>query len=240
MTDSIKHSRAIVKLSGEVLMGSKPYGIDPPEIARVAGEIALAAQAGAQIGVVIGGGNIFRGVAPASEGMDRAQADYIGMLATMMNALALADAFKSTGIQARVLSALPMDAVAERYSRGTAIGHLERGRVAIFAAGTGNPFFSTDTAAALRAAEIGASVILKAGRADGLRLRDERDFPDEPRISSISFADASKAGLKVIDAAAFALCREQKIPLRVVSIRKQGAILRALQGGDEGTLVVAA
>lgn len=224
---SLSYRRAIVKLSGEAIMGSMPFGIDPPEIARIAAEFKPALALGAELGVVIGGGNIFRGVAPAAQGMDRAQADYIGMLATMMNALALQDAFKHAGIDARVLTALPMDAVAEHYSRDKALAHLEQKRVVIFAAGTGNPFFTTDTAAALRGAEMGAQILLKSSRLSQGRLQAER----------IDFGQALREPQPVMDATALSLCREQKLPVGLFSLRTPGSLLTALRGDIEGVLV---
>ena len=233
----LAYQRVLLKLSGESLMGDKPYGIDAPEIARIVSEIAPVLEAGVKMGIVIGGGNIFRGVAPAAAGMDRAQADYIGMLGTMMNALALGDAFKTAGIDSRVLSALPMEAVAENYSRAKAMSHLERGRVVIFAAGTGNPFFTTDTAAALRGAEIGAQLVLKATKVDGIYDSDPKINPNARKFSRLGFDQAISERLGVMDATAFALCREQNLPICVFAIRKQGALLRALAGEAEGTLV---
>ena len=231
------YRRVLLKLSGESLMGGKPYGIDPPEIARIVAEIVPALAMGVQMGIVIGGGNIFRGISQATEGMDRAQADYIGMLGTMMNSLALADAFRSAEVDSRVLSALPIEAVAENYTRARALSHLERGRVVIFAAGTGNPFFTTDTAAALRGAEIGAELVLKATKVDGIYDKDPNKFPDAVKFESLGFDQAISERLGVMDATAFALCREQRLPICVFSIRKPGALLRALRGEHEGTLV---
>jgi uridylate kinase len=227
--------RALIKISGEALMGPSGFGIDPQACSVVAREVKLALDAGHQIALVIGGGNIFRGVAPAAAGMDRAQADYIGMLGTMMNGLALADVFKHAGMDARAMSALPLDAVAERYSRDKAILHLEARRVPIFVAGTGNPFFTTDTAAALRGAEIGAWAVFKASRLDG--VYEPSSTPGEPRrkIGRMSFSHAMERGLAPIDAAAFALLREQKLPLCVFNLDMQGSLCRALSGAPEGS-----
>ena len=192
---------------------------------------------GVQVAVVIGGGNIFRGVAPAAEGMDRATADYMGMLATVMNAMALQDAMKNIGLNARVQSALNIEQVAEPYIRGKAIRYLEEGRVVIFGAGTGNPFFTTDTAAALRGMEINAEIVIKATKVDGVYTDDPKTNPEAMRYKTISFDEAIVKNLKVMDATALTLCRDQKLPIAVFSIFKQGALKKVVLGEDEGTMV---
>jgi len=231
------YSRILLKLSGEALMGSKAYGIDDEVLSRIVAEVAEVSKLGVQVGVVIGGGNIFRGMAGAAGGMDRATADYMGMLATVMNAMALGDAMRRTGQAARVMSALRIDQAVEPYIRGRAFHHLEAGRVVIFAAGTGNPFFTTDTAAALRGAEIGAQIMLKATKVDGVYSADPKKDPAAQRFAHISFDEAIGRNLAVLDAAAFALCRDQKLPINVFSIFKPGALRRVVMGEDEGTLV---
>ena len=231
------YSRILLKLSGEALMGEDSYGINDAVVSRIVSEVAEVSRLGVQIGVVIGGGNIFRGMAGAAGGMDRATADYMGMLATVMNAMALADAMRRAGLPARVQSALRIDQVVEPYIRGRAIHHLEAGRVVIFAAGTGNPFFTTDTAAALRGAEIGAQIVLKATKVDGVYSADPKKDPSAQRFARISFDEAIGRSLAVLDATAFALCRDQKLPINVFSIFKPGALRRVVMGEDEGTLV---
>ena len=231
------YQRILLKLSGEALMGDDAYGINPDVVSRIVGEVAEVARMGVQVGVVIGGGNIFRGMAGAASGMDRATADYMGMLATVMNAMALADAMRAAGVVARVQSALNIEQVVEPYIRGKAIRYLENGRVVIFGAGTGNPFFTTDTAAALRGAEIGAQIVLKATKVDGIYPADPKRDPHAERFSRISFDEAISRNLQVMDATAFALCRDQKLPLNVFSIFKPGALKRVVMGEDEGTLV---
>lgn len=237
MTAVAAYRRILLKLSGEALMGERSYGIDEAVVARIVKEIGEVTALGVQVGVVIGGGNIFRGMQGAAGGMDRATADYMGMLATVMNAMALADAFTRVGIAARVQSALRIDQVVEPYIRARAIRHLEEGRVVIFAAGTGNPFFTTDTAAALRGAEIGAQIVLKATKVDGIYSADPTKNPDAQRFARISFDEAIGRNLQVMDATAFALCRDIKLPINVFSIFKPGALLRVVCGEDEGTLV---
>lgn len=237
MTAVAAYRRILLKLSGEALMGERSYGIDEAVVARIVKEIGEVTALGVQVGVVIGGGNIFRGMQGAAGGMDRATADYMGMLATVMNAMALADAFTRAGIAARVQSALRIDQVVEPYIRARAIRHLEEGRVVIFAAGTGNPFFTTDTAAALRGAEIGAQIVLKATKVDGIYSADPTKHPDAQRFALISFDEAIGRNLQVMDATAFALCRDIKLPINVFSIFKPGALLRVVCGEDEGTLV---
>src|SRR6202795_302192 len=231
------YKRVLLKLSGEALMGDDAFGINRATIERMVADVAEVVRMGTQLAVVIGGGNIFRGVAGGAAGMDRATADYMGMLATMMNALALQDAMRHAGIEARVQSALRMDQVVEPYIRPRAIRQLEEGKVVIFAAGTGNPFFTTDTAAALRGSEIGAEVVLKATKVDGVYSADPKKDPSATRFSQISFDNALARNLQIMDATAFALCRDQHLPIRVFNITKPGALLRAVLGEDEGTLV---
>ncbi len=237
MSDTPKYKRILLKLSGEALMGGDSYGINRQTISEIVAEIKAVAEMGVEIGVVIGGGNIFRGVAPAATGMDRATADYMGMLATVMNGLALQDAMRAHGLPSRVQSALSIEQVVEPYIRGKAIRYLEQGRIVIFAAGTGNPFFTTDTAAALRGAEIGAEIVLKATKVDGIYTADPKKDPAATRFDKISFDEAIRSNLAVMDATAFALCRDQKLPINVFSIFKQGALKRVVLGEAEGTLV---
>ena len=218
-------------------MGDDSYGINRPTIERIVSEIAEIVNLGIETGVVIGGGNIFRGVAPGAAGMDRATADYMGMLATVMNALALADTMRQEGMTARVMSAIGIEQVVEPYVRPKALQYLEEGKIVVFAAGTGNPFFTTDTAAALRGAEIGAQVVLKATKVDGVCSADPKKDPTATRYTQISFDEAISKNLQVMDATAFALCRDQKLPIKVFSIFKPGALKRVVQGEDEGTLV---
>lgn len=218
-------------------MGDDAFGINRSTIERMVAEIAEITRIGVQVAVVIGGGNIFRGVAGGSVGMDRATADYMGMLATVMNSLALADAMNKQGLTARVMSAISIEQVVEPYVRPKALQYLEEGKVVVFAAGTGNPFFTTDTAAALRGAEIGAEVVLKATKVDGVYTADPMKDPSATRYASLGFDEAIQRNLGVMDAAAFALCRDQHLPIRVFSIVKPGALLRVVMGEDEGTLV---
>src|SRR5574337_1671590 len=230
------HKRILLKLSGEALMGDDAFGINRNTIVRMVGEVAEVTRLGVQVALVIGGGNIFRGVAGGAEGMDRATADYMGMLATVMNSLALADALNKQGVTARVMSAIDIQQVVEPYVRPKALQYLEEGKVVVFAAGTGNPFFTTDTAAALRGAEVGAQVVLKATKVDGVYSADPRKDPAATRYSTISFDQAIAKNLQVMDATAFALCRDQRLPIKVFSIFKPGALLRVVLGEDEGTL----
>jgi uridylate kinase len=232
-----KYKRILLKLSGEALMGDGAYGISRPTIEGIVAEIAAVQKQGVEIGVVIGGGNIFRGVALGASGMDRATADYMGMLATVMNALALQDAMRHAGVASRVQSALNIEQVIEPYIRGKAIRYLEEGKVVIFAAGTGNPFFTTDTAAALRASEVGAEIVLKGTKVDGVYTSDPKKDPAAKRYSRISFDEAIQRNLKVMDATALALCRDQRLPVNVFSIFRAGALGRVVAGEDEGTLV---
>ena len=232
-----KYKRILLKLSGEALMGEGSYGISRETIEGIVAEIAVVQKQGVEIGVVIGGGNIFRGVALGAEGMDRATADYMGMLATVMNALALQDAMRRAGLASRVQSALNIEQVIEPYIRGKAIRYLEEGKVVIFAAGTGNPFFTTDTAAALRASEVGAEIVLKATKVDGVYTSDPKKDAGAKRYSRLSFDEAIQRHLKVMDATALALCRDQRLPVNVFSIFRSGALARVVAGEDEGTLV---
>jgi uridylate kinase len=232
------YKRILLKLSGEALMGDDAYGINRATIDNIVAQIKAVVALGVEVAVVIGGGNIFRGVAPAASGMDRATADYMGMLATVMNAMALQDAMRSIGINARVQSALKLEQVAEPYIRGKAIRYLEEGKVVIFGAGTGNPFFTTDTAAALRGMEINAEVVLKATKVDGIYTDDPKKNPAAKRYEVVTFDEAIAKNLKVMDATALTLCRDQDLPICVFSIFKEGALMRVVMGHDEGTRVV--
>jgi len=231
------YKRILLKLSGEALMGDDPYGVNRETIDRIVSEIKEVVELGVEVGVVIGGGNIFRGMAPAAAGMDRATADYMGMLATVMNALALQDAMRRQGLKSRVQSAINIEQVAEPYIRGKAMRYLEEGRVVIFAAGTGNPFFTTDTAAALRGMEMNVDIVVKATKVDGVYTDDPKTHPDAMRYQRVSFDEAIVKKLKVMDATALTLCRDQKLPICVFSIFKAGALKRVVLGEDEGTLV---
>ncbi len=231
------HKRILLKLSGEALMGDDSFGINRDTIVRVVDEVAEIIHLGVEVAVVIGGGNIFRGVAGGSVGMDRATADYMGMLATVMNALALADTMNKAGLTARVMSAIAIEQVVEPYVRPKALQYLEEGKVVIFAAGTGNPFFTTDTAAALRGAEIGAELVLKATKVDGVYTADPKKDPNATRYDKLTFDEAIANNLGIMDATAFALCRDQNLPIKVFSIFKSGALKRVVLGEDEGTLV---
>jgi uridylate kinase len=231
------YKRILLKLSGEALMGDDAYGINRATIERIVEEVAGVCALGVELGVVIGGGNIFRGVAPGAAGMDRATADYMGMLATVMNALALQDAMRRVGLSSRVQSALNIEQVAEPYIRGKAIRYLEEGKVVIFAAGTGNPFFTTDTAAALRGMEMNVDIVLKATKVDGVYTADPKLDPTATRYRTVTFDEAIGRDLKVMDATAFTLCRDQKLPICVFSIFKDGALKRVVLGEDEGTRV---
>lgn len=233
----LAYKRILLKLSGEALMGDDAYGINRETITKIVKQIKEVAELGVQIAIVIGGGNIFRGVAPAASGMDRATADYMGMLATVMNAVALQDAMRHIGLNARVQSALNIEKVAEPYIRGKAIRYLDEGRVVIFGAGTGNPFFTTDTAAALRGIEMDAEIVLKATKVDGIYSDDPKKNTNATRYKNISFDEAISKNLKVMDATAFALCREQNMPIRVFSIFKEDGLKNVVLGKDEGTLV---
>lgn len=231
------YQSVLLKLSGEALMGDDSYGINPLTIEAMATEISEVVQLGVKLAIVIGGGNIFRGVAGGAAGMDRATADYMGMLATMMNSLALQDSLRQKGVEARVQSALRMDQVVEPYIRPRAIRHMNEGKVVIFAAGTGNPFFTTDTAAALRGAEMNVDIVLKATKVDGIYSSDPKKDPLATRYDTISFDEAIVKNLQVMDATAFALCRDRELPIKVFSILKPGALMRVVNGEPEGTLV---
>ncbi len=231
------YKRILLKLSGEALMGSDAYGINRETLAGIVAEIKSVSDLGVEIGVVIGGGNIFRGLAGSASGMDRATADYMGMLATVMNAMALADAMRQAGLNGRVQSALNIEQVVEPYIRGKAIRYLEEGKIVVFAAGTGNPFFTTDTAAALRGSEIGAEIVIKATKVDGVYTADPKKDPTAQRYHRVSFDEAIGKNLQVMDATALALCRDQKLPINVFSIFKSGALKSVVLGEDEGTMV---
>jgi uridylate kinase len=231
------YRRVVLKLSGEALAGSQGYGIDPPVLARVAREVREVTNLGVQIAIVIGGGNIFRGVAASAGGMERATADYMGMLATVMNALALQDALEKCDLQTRVLSAIEMRAVAEPYIRRRAIRHLEKGRVVIFAAGTGNPFFTTDTAGALRAIEIGADVIMKATKVDGIYTADPQRDSGAERLRRVTYLEALSRRLQVMDTTAISLCMENSLPIVVFDLTSTGNIKRIVLGEPVGSIV---
>lgn len=232
------YKRILLKLSGEALMGDDDYGINPTVIERVVSEIAEVTRLDVEVAIVIGGGNIFRGMtSSASNKVDRTTADYMGMLATIMNALALQDAIRHGGLESRVQSALRIDQVVEPYIRGKAMRYLKEGKVVIFAAGTGNPFFTTDTAAALRGLEMNVDIVLKGTKVDGVYSNDPKTDPDAKRYRNLSFDEAITKNLKVMDATALTLCRDQKLPLIVFSIFKAGALKRVVMGKDEGTLI---
>lgn len=231
------YKRILLKLSGEVLMGAGQYGIEPETTARIAREIAEGRAAGTDICVVVGGGNIFRGLAAAAKGFDRANADYMGMLATVMNALAVQNALEAIGIDTRVQSAIPMPSVCEPYIRRRAVRHMEKGRVVVFAGGTGNPFFTTDTAAALRAAEMGCDALFKGTSVDGVYTADPKRDAQAQRFEAVSFNRVLGDDLKVMDAAAIALCRDNNIPIIVFNIREHGNFARVLQGQGTSTIV---
>ncbi|MEW8015050.1 MAG: UMP kinase [Candidatus Sedimenticola endophacoides] len=229
--------RILLKLSGEALMGGSDFGIDPSVIARVAGDIKELVEAGVQVGAVIGGGNIFRGEGLARAGIDRVSGDHMGMLATVMNSLAMQDALGKIGVAARTLSAIRMDQVCDFYVRRDALRHLENGEVTLFAAGTGNPFFTTDSAASLRAIEIGADLLIKATKVDGIYAADPVREPDAEFYPRLSYDRALTEGLKVMDASAIVLCRDHAMPLRVMNINEPGALMRLVRGGEVGSLV---
>jgi uridylate kinase len=231
------YQRVLLKLSGEALMGDDSFGINREMVDRIVDEVKEVSNLGVQVAIVIGGGNIFRGVSQGAAGMDRATADYMGMLATVINALALADAMNRGGLVARVQSALSIEPVVEPYIRGKAIRYLEEGKIVVFAAGTGNPFFTTDTAAALRGREVEANIVLKATKVDGVYTADPLKDKTATRFAKITFDEAFVKNLKVMDATALALCRDQKLPINVFSIFKHGALKRVVMGEDEGTLV---
>ncbi len=231
------YRRIVLKLSGEALAGSQGYGIDPPVLDRVGEEVRAVTELGVQVAIVIGGGNIFRGIAASAAGMDRATADYMGMLATIINSLALQDALEKAGLQTRVLSAIEMRAVAEPYIRRRAIRHLEKGRVVIFAAGTGNPFFTTDTAGALRAVEIGADAIVKATKVDGIYSADPKKDPMARRIEKVTYIEVLNQGLGVMDTTAISLCMDNKLPIIVFDLTQAGNIKRLVLGEPVGSIV---
>ena len=231
------YRRIVLKLSGEALAGSQGFGIDPPVLDRIGEEIRDVTDLGVQVAIVIGGGNIFRGVAASAAGMDRATADYMGMLATVINALALQDALEKAGVQTRVLSAIEMRAVAEPYIRRRAIRHLEKGRVVIFAAGTGNPFFTTDTAGALRAVEIGADAIIKATKVDGVYSADPKRDPAARRLDRLTYIEVLNRGLGVMDTTAISLCMDNKLPIVVFDLMEAGNIKRIVLGEPVGSIV---
>ncbi len=231
------YKRILLKLSGEALMGDDSYGINRTTLERIVSEINEVVKLQVQVAIVIGGGNIFRGVAPGASGMDRATADYMGMLATVINALALQDVMRQAGLSSRVQSALNIEQVVEPYIRGKAMRYLEEGKVVIFAAGTGNPFFTTDTAAALRGMEMNVDIVLKATKVDGVYTEDPKTHSDAMRYQKLSFNEAIIKNLKVMDATALTLCRDQKLPVNVFSILKPYALKRVVLGEDEGTLV---
>ncbi|HWJ59413.1 MAG TPA: UMP kinase [Sphingomicrobium sp.] len=232
-----RFNRILLKLSGEALMGTGQFGIDPEAVAGLAGEIAAAKACGHELCLVVGGGNIFRGMAAAARGFDRASADYMGMLATVMNALALQNALERLGIDTRVQSAIPMSSVSEPYIRRRALRHMEKGRIVLFAAGTGNPYFTTDTAAALRAAEMGCHALFKGTSVDGVYTADPKIDPNATRYDQLSFDTVLADNLKVMDAAAVALCRDNKIPIVVFNIRQPGNLAKVLSGEGTATIV---
>jgi len=240
MSDNpVQYRRVLLKLSGEALMGELDYGIEPRVIQRIAAEIATARQTGVEIAIVVGGGNIFRGAGLARAGMDRVTGDHMGMLATVMNALAIQDALEALDVHARVMSALEINAVCEDYIRRRAIRHLEKGRIVIMAAGTGNPFFTTDTAASLRAIEIGADVLLKATKVDGVYDADPAKNPDAHRFDIVSYDQVIADKLNVMDATAIVMCRDNHLPLRVFNLKRANALVQAMSGDEIGTLVSA-
>ncbi len=239
MSDDYRYERVLLKLSGEALAGDQGYGIDPKVVDDLAEQIAEIVKDGVQLAVVVGGGNIFRGLSGSAEGMDRAQADYIGMLATVMNALALQDAFERRGIFSRVQSAINMQEVSEPYIRRRALRHLEKGRVVILAAGTGNPYFTTDTTAALRACELDVDCLMKATKVDGVYDCDPKANPDAQRFDKITYMEVLSQGLNVMDATATSLCMDNDIPMIVFDLTRSGNIKRALKGEDIGTVVYA-
>ena len=235
--DGLRYQRILLKLSGEALLGDRTYGVDPGFVAFIARQVGEVHRLGVQVGIVVGGGNIFRGLAAAAKGMDRATGDYIGMLATVMNGLALQDALEHVGIPTRVMSAIAMNEVAEPYIRRRAVRHLEKGRVAIFVAGTGNPYFTTDTAAALRAVEIDAQVLLKATKVDGVYEADPLTNPTAKRYAQLQYSDLLRDQLKVLDATAVSLCMENDLPIVVFDLNKPDNITRVAAGEPVGTLI---
>jgi uridylate kinase len=236
---AVRYRRILLKLSGEALLGDRPYGVDPAVCTFIAKQVGEVHATGVEVGIVVGGGNIFRGLAASARGMDRATGDYIGMLATVMNGLALQDAFERAGMPVRVMSAIAMNEIAEPYIRRRAVRHLEKGRVTIFVAGTGNPYFTTDTAAALRAVEIGAEVLLKATKVDGVYDADPMKDPDARRYDRLSYQDVLRDQLKVLDAAAVSLCQENDLPILVFDLNTPDNIRRVAAGEPVGTLISA-
>ena len=234
-----RYGRILLKLSGEALLGDRQYGVDPQVCARIAEQVAAVRARGVEVGIVVGGGNIFRGLSAAAQGMDRATGDYIGMLATVMNGLALQDAVERTETPTRVMSAIAMNEIAEPYIRRRAVRHLEKGRVVIFVAGTGNPYFTTDTAAALRAMEIKAEAILKGTKVDGIYTADPVLHPDATKYPTISYIKVLERGLKVMDATAISLCMDNKLPIVVFNLREPGNVRRVVLGEPIGTTVTA-
>ena len=237
MSEGYRFSRVLLKLSGEALMGDAGYGIDPAILDGLAKQLKEVRERGIEIAIVVGGGNIFRGLAASAKGMDRAQGDYIGMLATVMNALALQEAMERAGIFTRVMSAIEMQAVAEPYIRRRAIRHLEKGRTVIFAAGTGNPYFTTDTTAALRALEVDAECIMKATKVDGIYNKDPKTHPDAVKYDELTYIDVLNRGLQVMDSTAISLCMDNNLPILVFNMETDSNILRALSGEHVGTIV---
>jgi len=237
MPADIKYKRILLKLSGEALLGEADYGVDPKVLNRLAREIIEVQRAGVQIGVVIGGGNIFRGEGLAAAGMDRVTGDHMGMLATVMNALAMQDALEKLGSSVRVMSAIKINQVCEDYIRRRAVRHLEKGRIAIFAAGTGNPFFTTDSAAALRAIEVGAGLLLKATKVDGVYSADPKKDQNATRYERLSYEEVIQRNLQVMDTSAIALCRDHRMPLRIYDMSRGGDLMRIMRGEQVGTLV---
>ena len=237
MNKAPKYRRVLLKLSGEALMGSKSYGIDQDMVERIASEVRAVCEGGTQVCIVIGGGNIFRGVAGVASGIDRTSADHMGMLATVMNSIAVQSALEHVGVDSRVLSAIPMAAVCEPYIRRRAIRHMEKGRVVVFAAGTGNPYFTTDTAAALRAAEMNCDALLKGTQVDGVYSADPKLKKDAKRFDRLTFLEVLQRDLKVMDASAISLCRENDIPILVFSIHEQGEFARVLKAEGRFTII---
>jgi uridylate kinase len=238
LAPGVRYRRILLKLSGEALMGAQGYGIEPATLAQIADEIIDVHSLGVEVALVIGGGNIFRGVAGASTGMDRSHADYMGMLATLINALAMQDALEARGLKTRVMSAVEVQRVAEPYIRRRAIRHLEKGRLIIFAGGTGNPYFTTDTAASLRAMEIGAEIVMKATRVDGVYDKDPHKYKDARMFRRLSYMDVLNRNLEVMDSTAISLCRDNRLPILVFNMTRPGNIRRVVLGEPLGTLVL--
>ncbi len=236
-THKLKYKRIMLKLSGEALMGTGQYGISPEIMQRIALEIKEMVSHGVEVGLVIGGGNIFRGAGLAAEGLDRVTGDQMGMLATVINALAMQDALEKHGLLARVMSAIKINQICEDYARRRAVRHLEKGRVVVFAAGTGNPFFTTDSAASLRAIEIGADLLIKATKVDGVYSADPMKHPNAERYATLDYDEVLHRKLDVMDATAIVLCRDYNMPLRILNVNTPGSLMRAVEGQDEGTLV---